>query len=112
MKPRKQRSDKGKKRIGQRLRSAAINTAKYGAGLYVGSKIYGLGSKAGTAITNKLASKIAPNAKEGSLVDKAKTVGKIAGTMVIADQTSKGVGQLTELAQRKREEARKKKRNV
>jgi hypothetical protein len=102
--PRKTRSDKGKKRIGQKIRSAALNTAKYGAGLYVGSKIYGAGSKAGTAITNRLASRIAPNAAPGSLIDRGKTLGKTVGAIVVADQTVRGVGRLTDLAKRKREE--------
>lgn len=120
---RKTRSDKGKKRvpggsaqptkpsIGTRIRNNTVRAAKYGAGLYVGSKIYGAGQKAGEAITNRLASRIAPNAVKGSLVDKAKTFGKVAGTMVIADQTAKGVGRLTNLAKRKREERLERKRN-
>ena len=121
MLPRKQRSDKGKKRVGSgssgqskpsigtRIRNNTVRAAKYGAGLYVGTKIYGAGQKAGEAITNRLASRIAPNAVKGSLVDKAKTTGKLVGTMVVADQTVKGVGRLANLAKRKREEARKKK---
>jgi hypothetical protein len=120
---RKTRSDKGKKRvpgstsdqpkpsIGTRIRNNTVRAAKYGAGLYVGSKIYGAGQKAGQAITNRLASRIAPNAVEGSLVDKAKTAGKLVGTMVVADQTAKGVGRLTDLAKRKREERLERKRD-
>jgi hypothetical protein len=120
---RKTRSDKGKKRvpgstsdqpkpsIGTRIRNNTVRAAKYGAGLYVGSKIYGAGQKAGQAITNRLASRIAPNAVEGSLVDKAKTAGKLVGTLVVADQTAKGVGRLTNLAKRKREERLERKRD-
>jgi len=121
--PRKQRSDKGRKRvpgspnqpakpsIGTRIRNNAVRAAKYGAGLYVGSKIYGAGQKAGQAITNRIASRIAPNAVKGSLVDKAKTTGKLVGTMIVADQTVKGVGRLTNLAKRKREEREARKKN-
>lgn len=113
--PRKTRSDKGKKRkpIGARIRSAALNTAKYGAGLYVGSKIYKAGSKAGEALTNKIASKIKPDAVEGSLVDRAKTLGKTVGTIIVADQTVRGANAASRLIQERRrkrqEEGRKRK---
>lgn len=103
---RRTRSDKGKKRIGSRIRSAVITAAKYGTGLYVGSKIYGAGAIVGTSLGNRTIGRLAPNARAGGALDRARNIAKGATTMVVADQTVKAVNRVG-TKYKEKEEARK-----
>lgn len=115
-KPRKKRSDAGKKRtpgeVASNVASTAGNAAKYAAGLKVGSEIWNAGNKAGKIGVVK-ARRLANKTKIGRRLNKGLRKSKLGrsavalGGLVVADQTVKAVGRAAD-AHKIRKERRKK----
>lgn len=106
--PRKKRSDAGKKRtpsIGKAIGTAA----KYGAGLYVGSRIWNKAHKLGETAGKKTIGRLFPKAKENSIIDKTKKGAIAVGALAAADGTAKLTGASLKEARRLYEERKERK---